>query len=147
MKGVINMLCCAGLIGGLYVGQYLGGPWTFIAPATGFGVGLLGDIKIMHKKPHHPPKKDEEEEMHIGAKTKVHDILSTYPFIKEYLIRLHPHFKTLNNPLVVKTVGKVATLNKAANTVGIPIDRFLSGIADEIKNRTGETVGLGNNKT
>jgi hypothetical protein len=47
------MLCCAGLIGGTLVGQALGGPWTFIGPAAGFGLGLLGDMKMMkgfHKK-------------------------------------------------------------------------------------------------
>jgi hypothetical protein len=59
---VKDMLCCAGLFGGLYVGQQLGGPWTVIAPATGFGVGLLGDMKLMHKshKDHH--EKAEENE-------------------------------------------------------------------------------------
>jgi len=48
-----NMLCCVGLVGGMAVGQYLGGPWTVIAPAAGFGVGLVGDMKLMkgmHKK-------------------------------------------------------------------------------------------------
>lgn len=41
------MLCCVGLIGGIAVGQYLGGPWTVIAPAAGFGIGLLADMKFM----------------------------------------------------------------------------------------------------
>ena len=41
------MLCCVGLIGGLAVGQSLGGPWTYIAPAVGFGVGFVGDMKFM----------------------------------------------------------------------------------------------------
>lgn len=47
------MLCCVGLIGGLAVGQAMGGPWTFIAPAAGFGIGLVGDMKFMkgmHKR-------------------------------------------------------------------------------------------------
>jgi len=47
------MLCCVGLIGGMAVGQYLGGPWTVIAPAAGFGIGLVADMKFMkgfHKK-------------------------------------------------------------------------------------------------
>lgn len=47
------MLCCVGLFGGFAVGQYLGGPWTVIAPAAGFGVGLLADMKLMkgmHKR-------------------------------------------------------------------------------------------------
>jgi len=41
------MLCCVGLIGGFAVGQSLGGPWTFIAPAAGFGIGLIADMKLM----------------------------------------------------------------------------------------------------
>src|SRR3990172_5043279 len=34
------MLCCVGLIGGMAVGQSLGGSWTYIAPAAGFGIVL-----------------------------------------------------------------------------------------------------------
>lgn len=41
------MLCCVGLLGGLYVGQSLGGHWTVTAPAVGFGLGLYGDMKFM----------------------------------------------------------------------------------------------------
>lgn len=45
------MLCCVGLVGGMAVGQYLGGPWAVIAPAAGFGIGLMADMKFM--KGHH----------------------------------------------------------------------------------------------
>jgi hypothetical protein len=41
------MLCCVGLIGGAAVGQYLGGPWTVVAPAAGFAIGLVADMKFM----------------------------------------------------------------------------------------------------
>jgi hypothetical protein len=41
---------------------------------------------------------------------------------------------------MMKTVGRVATLERAASAVNIPFDSFVSGIADEIKNKTGETV-------
>ena len=41
------MLCCAGLFGGLIVGQSLGGHWTITAPAIGFGLGLVADMKLM----------------------------------------------------------------------------------------------------
>lgn len=43
------MLCCVGLIGGSVVGQALGGPWTFIGPAAGFGIGLVADMKMMKR--------------------------------------------------------------------------------------------------
>jgi hypothetical protein len=41
------MLCCVGLFGGVALGQALGGPWTLIAPAAGFGIGFLADMKMM----------------------------------------------------------------------------------------------------
>jgi hypothetical protein len=41
------MLCCVGLFGGYYVGQSLGGHWTITAPAMGFGLGFIGDMKLM----------------------------------------------------------------------------------------------------
>jgi hypothetical protein len=41
------MLCCIGLLGGLSVGQSLGGHWTITAPAIGFGLGFYGDMKLM----------------------------------------------------------------------------------------------------
>jgi len=41
------MLCCLGLFAGFTLGSMLGGPWTFIAPTIGFGLGLVGDMKLM----------------------------------------------------------------------------------------------------
>lgn len=58
------MLCCVGLIGGFAVGQSLGGPWTFIAPAAGFGIGLIADMKLM--KGHH--KKGDQHHTEFQAK-------------------------------------------------------------------------------
>ena len=58
------MLCCVGLIGGMAVGQYLGGPWTLIAPAAGFGIGMVGDMKLM-KGLH---KKGGQQDMGVRAK-------------------------------------------------------------------------------
>jgi hypothetical protein len=78
--------------------------------------------------------------MKLGPNTKVHELLSAYPFIKDYLVKLHPHFKKLNNPVMLQTFGRVATLHKAADAVDIPVNNFVSGISEEIKNKTGETV-------
>jgi hypothetical protein len=78
--------------------------------------------------------------MILKPDTKVFDLLSAYPFIKEYLIQLHPHFKKLNNPVMMQTMGRVASLSKAADAAGIPIEKFISGIAEEIKKKTGENA-------
>jgi len=41
------MLCCLGFFAGMAAGSAMGGPWTFIAPAAGFGLGLVGDMRLM----------------------------------------------------------------------------------------------------
>lgn len=76
--------------------------------------------------------------MKLEPGTKVYDVLTTYPFIKDYLIQLHPHFRKLSNPVMLRTMGRIATLNMAADAVKIPVDEFIAGIADEIKSRTGD---------
>ena len=78
--------------------------------------------------------------MKLEQDTRVHDLLTAYPFIKDYLIQLHPHFKKLKNPVMLKTLGKVATLKMAAEAAGMPVDEFISGIAEEIRKHTGEDV-------
>ena len=52
------MLCCVGLIAGAAVGQSLGGPWIAIAPAAGFGLGLVADMKFMHGHHKHGDRHD-----------------------------------------------------------------------------------------
>ncbi len=47
------MICCLGLFAGVYVGSMLGGPWTIIAPMLGFGLGLVGDSKLMGNRSCH----------------------------------------------------------------------------------------------
>jgi len=64
------MLCCAGLIGGLALGQALGGLWTVIAPAAGFAMGVAADVRFMHrhrqKWSQQPPTRDVEPQGKTG---------------------------------------------------------------------------------
>ena len=58
------MLCCIGLLGGLSVGQALGGHWTITAPAIGFGIGFYGDMKLMRgMHGQNSPNSDHKSEM------------------------------------------------------------------------------------
>ena len=41
------MLCCLGLVAGVAAGAALGGPWAFLAPIAGFGLGLIRDFTLM----------------------------------------------------------------------------------------------------
>jgi hypothetical protein len=41
------MLCCLGLVAGFAAGAAIGGPWTFLAPIAGLGLGLIGDFTLI----------------------------------------------------------------------------------------------------
>jgi len=76
----------------------------------------------------------------LSPQIKVNDLITKYPFIKDFLMKLDPHFQALDNPLLRKTVGRFATLGKAAMIGGVDIKTMLSGIAGEIKKHTGEDI-------
>lgn len=78
--------------------------------------------------------------MELSPKTKVNDLLSVYPFLKDFLITLNPEFKMLDNAFLRKTVGKLATLGKAAMISGMDTKNLIDAIAGEIKKKTKETV-------
>lgn len=80
--------------------------------------------------------------MELSAKTKIDDLLKQYPFMLDFLITLSPKFRTLQNPIMRKTVGKVATLGKASALGGLDLDHLMSSIAAEIEKQTGEAVTL-----
>ena len=80
--------------------------------------------------------------MELSPRTKVNDILARYPFLKDFLISLNPEFKMLDNPFMRKTVGRIASLGKAAMITGMDVQKLLDGIAAEIKKETGESVAV-----
>lgn len=78
--------------------------------------------------------------MELSSKTKITELLSKYPFLKEFLMDMDTHFKALDNPLMMKTIGRVATLSKVSLMTGVDLERLITSIAGEVKKRTGETL-------
>src|SRR5665647_42475 len=52
--------------------------------------------------------------MTITPKTTVHTLLKEYPFLLDFLAAYHPEFGKLTNPVLRRTMGRMATLDKAA---------------------------------
>jgi len=75
--------------------------------------------------------------MEINAATKIDDLLKEYPFLEDFLVRLSPKFKGLKNPIMRKTIGKVATLSKIAGIGGLDLDDFLATLTAEINRQVG----------
>ncbi|BBG65269.1 hypothetical protein NNO_0566 [Hydrogenimonas sp.] len=56
--------------------------------------------------------------LQITAKTKIDDLLKEYPQLEEFLIGLNPKYKKLKNPILRRTVAKIATLTQVAKIGG-----------------------------
>lgn len=75
--------------------------------------------------------------MQIDAETKIDKLLKEYPFLEDFLVELSPKFKGLKNPLMRKTMAKLATLNKVAAIGGFELEVFLSKLRAEIDRQKG----------
>ena len=60
----------------------------------------------------------------ITPKTKVFQLIETYPQLEDVLIDYVPAFKKLKNPVLRKTVAKIATLQQAASVGGVKVEEF-----------------------
>ena len=81
--------------------------------------------------------------MQLSAKTKIDDLLKQYPFLEDFLITLSPRFKGLKNPIMRKTMGKVATLEMAASVSGLNLEALISSLAAEIGKHGGRDATAG----
>ena len=73
----------------------------------------------------------------ITPKTTVHTLLKEYPFLLDFLAGYHPEFKKLTNPVLRRTVGRMATLDTVAEQGNVPLNRLTDDIATEIERQTG----------
>ena len=59
----------------------------------------------------------------ITLETKIADLLNDYEGMKDILIKINPKFKKLNNPVLRRTLAKIAGIKQAAIVGGMdPID-------------------------
>ena len=78
--------------------------------------------------------------MRITEKTRIDALLKTYPFLLDFLVNLTPKFSKLKNPIMRKTVGKLATMRQAASLGDMAVEDLLTAVAAEIRNVTQEDV-------
>lgn len=68
----------------------------------------------------------------IGADTRVAELLEAHPDAEEILIGMAPQFKALKNPVLRRTVAKVATLEQAARVAGLPARDLVLALRREL---------------
>lgn len=77
----------------------------------------------------------QDEGHDITPSTKVATLLDRYPQLEEILIEMAPPFKKLRNPVLRKTVAKVASLRQAAAvgrmSVEVLVNRLRAAVGQE----------------
>jgi hypothetical protein len=68
----------------------------------------------------------------ITPETKIAELLDAYPQLEEVLIRQSAHFTALKNPILRKTVAKVATIEKAAQMSGLTVRRLVATLREAV---------------
>ena len=74
--------------------------------------------------------------MQLSPSTKINDLLSTHPFLEDFLAAYNPHFAMLKNKIARATVGRLATLGAAARIAGLDISALLRDTAAAIEKET-----------
>ena len=64
--------------------------------------------------------------MIISPKTKVLQLIETYPQLEDVLIAYVPAFSKLKNPILRKTVAKIASLQQAATIGGVKVEELIN---------------------
>ncbi len=74
----------------------------------------------------------ENDSLLITPKTRVGELLDTYPQLEPVLLKLAPAFAKLKNPVLRKTIGKVATLQQAAAIGNIAVSEVINTLRAEL---------------
>ncbi len=73
-----------------------------------------------------------QNSIEITPSVTVHNLLKAYPELEEVLIGLAPPFKKLKNPILRRTIAKVATIRHIASVGGIPLNELISKLRKEV---------------
>lgn len=68
----------------------------------------------------------------ISPKTKVLQLIEEYPQLEDILIEYAPAFKKLKNPVLRKTVARVATLQQAAAIGNVKVEDLINRLRKEV---------------
>lgn len=64
--------------------------------------------------------------MEITRHSKLFDVLEAYPALEVQIMNIAPPFQNLKNPILRRTVGKIATLEKVAEIGGMDADNLVN---------------------
>ncbi|HEX2968290.1 MAG TPA: DUF1858 domain-containing protein [Bacteroidales bacterium] len=82
-----------------------------------------------------------EEKLIISPKTKIGELLDAYPGLEQVLIEMSPVFEKLKNPVLRRTVARVATIQQVAVVGGIPAEQIITRLRIEVGQNVDDIEG------
>ena len=76
-----------------------------------------------------------QNKLEITPSVTVHSLLSEYPELEEVLIDIAPPFRKLKNPVLRKSIAKVATIKHISSVGGVPLDELI----EKLRGAVGQT--------
>ena len=77
-------------------------------------------------------KNNMTDKLIITPKTKVLQLIESYPQLEDVLIEYVPTFKKLKNPVLRKIVARIATLQQAAAIGNVKVEELINRLRNEI---------------
>ena len=74
----------------------------------------------------------DSKKLIISPKTRVLQLIETYPQLEDVLIRFVPAFKKLKNPVLRRTVARIATLQQAAAVGNVKVEELINLLRKEV---------------
>ena len=82
----------------------------------------------------------------ITPQTRIGEFLDNFPELEELLISLSPAFQKLKNPVLRRTIGRVATFQQVAVVGNIPLETIINTLRKAAgQNQTNEIMNSNNN--
>ncbi len=75
---------------------------------------------------------ENKNKLIITPKTKILQLIETYPQLEEVLIEYAPAFKKLKNPVLRKTIARITTLQQAAAIGNVKVEDMINRLRKEV---------------
>jgi len=76
---------------------------------------------------------ETNDKLIITPKTKILQMIETYPQLEDILIEYAPAFKKLKNPVLRRTVGRIATIQQAAAIGNVKVEDLINRLRKEVR--------------
>ena len=80
----------------------------------------------------------KEHKLDIVPTLTIHQLLESYPELEDVLIGIAPPFKKLKNPVLRRSVAKIATLKQASSVGGVPLNHLVNVLREYVGQQPSE---------